>query len=165
MKQCPRCKKCYPEDHEINDLNSYVEAGFGPMEHREGVCSFCDNFGFPRWGEQKVINRDAEDHAFIDAQLGSVESRWNQGQLIDGDVSWLVTQLKEAREENKRLRAALEEIYAKKNMTLLNDCCVEKTCHELYRHGDLVSACGFQYGVMTGHNAAAELAREALGEK
>jgi len=83
----------------------------------------------------------------------------------DDFVAGLLTDNQKLTEENKRLRAALEEIYAKKNMTLLNDCCVEKTCHELYRHGDLVSACGFQYGVMTGHNAAAELAREALVKK
>lgn len=55
------------------------------------------------------------------------------------------------------LKSALEEIDAKKEMTQLAKCCVDRTCH-LHEHG----GCSFQIGVNRGYRDSASIASEAL---
>lgn len=64
--------------------------------------------------------------------------------------------------EAKRAEAlveALKSIAEKKNMTMLGDCCVEKTCRPAYDRAGQDMGCTHRYGVNRGY---AECAGEAL---
>lgn len=57
----------------------------------------------------------------------------------------------------------LKDIQAKAEMTMLSDCCVDKTCRPAYAHdGKQVAYCTHQYGVNRGYSECASMSSDAL---
>lgn len=57
-------------------------------------------------------------------------------------------------------KEALEQIVSHENMTMLADCCVEKSCHINKESG----SCSFQTGVHYGYSNIAGKARETFAQ-
>lgn len=55
-----------------------------------------------------------------------------------------------------------KQIKSTKGMTQLANCCVSKTCTSVWENGEHVANCGFQWGVLRGHNENASCAEQAL---
>jgi len=61
-----------------------------------------------------------------------------------------------------RAKEALESIKSRDGMTMLSDCCVDKTCIPAFVDHKQMSVCQYQWGVARGYSECAGVAESAL---
>lgn len=86
-------------------------------------------------------------------------------EFLNGPYFQVQKEVHGLREENARLREALEAVASYYGKTNLHSCCVDRTCRPIWEYGQVVDHCAFRFGVNRGFNECAGIARAALEKK